>query len=254
MRRYLTSNLSLNTNGSTISNYGFLYPVSMAKARLSETMYFVNDADNSCTVLFSKDWNYIKTLSISQPRDIQIVGSYMYIITYDSYFYKLDFSFNQITSNTISACGRRFTYNPICNCFYVIDDCTKLIYIYGLNLESLGTIALAKAPYSIEFFNGNVYIGTKNGAIMIMTNGVVVKTLTGLCQTAGSSLSSLLIDNEGFMAFGCIEDFTVYFYHSNGTYLNKSFPINGEAHLVEFDDYGRLIVSHVTPAELFIFN
>ena len=253
MRNYFSTSIKVYKSGPTISSYTFIYPLTLATKTLNETVYYINDFDANFVVLFDKNWNFIKTVVMNQPRDTLRIGNFLYELRVDKIL-KYDTDFNILASTASDSNKRRLGYVPTCNCLYVTDIGNK-INMLNLDLSSKGNIDFnLLIPYGLAFYNGYVYTGNDMSSISVLQNTTIIKTYTYICQTSDDFVSSILTDYEGYMAVSCNYDQRIYLFHTNGTYMNQYISTLGFAYLVRFDNDGRLVISYTGPGGLYIIE
>ena len=93
---------------------------------------------------------------------MRYVNNYFYISS-NSYFFQMNSNFNLIaTSAAVSNCMyRQFYYDDSTSLFYVVQEFIYRVDVYNANCKLQSTISLNYNLYSINSFNGNLYVGGK---------------------------------------------------------------------------------------------
>ena len=113
------------------------------------------------------------------------------------------------------------------------------------------TIATSNfVPYSLNSYMNTLFVGTKNGSVLVLENETIKTVYNDVCEQT-STVSSILIDEFGYMAVTCYQINMVHLYNVNGANMNISIPTAARPFNIAIDSHGRLIIN--TPYELDIY-
>jgi hypothetical protein len=205
------------------------------------TYIYISDYSNDNIIIFNENWEYKKSSSnIIRPAFIKVINDEVFI-TADGGVYKTDKNVNIMLSYLSS--GMKFRgiyYNVTSDLIYVDADNLK-IFVFNRNLGLLSSLdTIGYNPYAIIGYNGKLVVGTTNGIILIVENGAVTTILVTVC----SFISSLLIDDDGYMFVLCRYPNQLCAYHINGTYfgnVSTTFATD-DLTFISFESKGHLII------------
>ncbi len=204
--------------------------------------------------VFDEDWNYVaKKSSFTNVTNIIPVDNYLYI-TGLSNIWKTDQELNvliQCNSTATSYGYRGLYYNSTNYLIYVAPTYLNIIDVFNKNLTLNDTFSTASYyPWSINEHNNELYVGTRNGTMLVIVNKIIINQFYG-CNRQSVILLSILFDDLNNMATSCNHN-QLYLYNTTGTYLNKSIrtvfnPLN-----FGLDSKGSLVV--ITWAQISLYN
>ncbi len=206
-----------------------------------EIKYYEADFSAKKIVIFNEKWQFQSYVNFSAQYFVAI-GDDIYIST-DYYVFKTDKNLNIIkTSLNNGAANRAIHYNNQDDKIYVPASNQAKINIFDRNLTSLGFIdTLTFRTFAIHSYNGTIYVGTTNGTILLIRNKTIISSFNTLFN--GAQITSLLVDNYGFIAVAGNGMSSIYLYHTNGTFMNKT-KISGTGTMdIKIDSKGRFIIS-----------
>jgi DNA-binding beta-propeller fold protein YncE len=202
-------------------------------------------------LVFDENWEYQKNISFannSLAYAIEIENE-LYI-TGNHAVYKTDKSLNIINAfyNTGLSTYRGIYYNKTSDLIYVADFTTYYcISVFNRNLTFIESINIGYKPYGLADYDEKLFVGTMNGTILVIQNKIVIKTFSTICN----AISSLLIDNDGYMIIACYSPNAAYIYHTNGTNTGKQIKTGGVPMFINFDSKGRLIISSTSRINIY---
>ena len=173
---------------------------------------------------------------------MRYVNNYFYISS-NSYFFQMNSNFNLIaTSAAVSNCMyRQFYYDDSTSLFYVVQEFIYRVDVYNANCKLQSTISLNYNLYSINSFNGNLYVGTWTGQVLVVQNNVFTKNYI-ISQCSNMFITGIYVDSStGQMILDCNGNSNLILYDYNGNYLNHAISIPGNAFMSFVDSKGRLI-------------
>ena len=210
----------------------------------NETIYFLLDYNNNTLNLFNIDWVFIKRFAVATPRDIRIVGNYIYLLTLDNGFYKFDMDMNIISHINTTSCQYRFVFVPVCNCFYLSNFCQEQLDMFDLDLNYVGLIPLIGYLFlGINYYDQVLYVGTRTNSILIIQNNTISKIIENVCSVV-NSLSSICIDYESNFAVFCNSEKKLFIFDKYGNKMNKSIDILNSPNFIRFDGLGRMVIGY----------
>jgi hypothetical protein len=193
--------------------------------------------------MFDEYWQYQNDITITKFAHAITIDKQLYI-TGDGNIQKRDQNLNLIKQfNNLNNPGinyRGIYYNRTNDLIYVGTYANQSIDIFNQNLTLVGNISTpGYGPYSIAEYDNKMYVGTFNGSILVIENGVIIRSFTTVC----GSITSILIDIYGnILVLSRYSNF-VYLYHKNGTNLGKSMSTSSSPMFINFDSKGRLIIT-----------
>ncbi len=209
-----------------------------------DTVYYLFQLNSNLVMVFDdENWEYQKNISFlgySLTYAIEIENELF--LTGDNAVYKTDKSLNVI--NTSYNAGSHYCgiyFNKTSDLIYVADFTINYnIVVFNRNLTFIEKVKVGYKPYALADYDDKLFVGTMNGTILVIQNKTVINIYITLCY---STITSLLIDNEGYMIVTCVSPNAAYIYHTNGTYTGKKITTYGNPQFINFDTKGRLIIS-----------
>jgi hypothetical protein len=128
-----------------------------------------------------------------------------------------------------------------------VGDINYSIFIFNRSLELIDKIDIGFQPFALAEYGDKIFVGTLNGKILQIQNKIVISTYTTICNY----ITSLLIDNDGYMIIACNSPNAAYIYHINGTYTGNKITTSGSPFFVNFDTKERLIITSGTQIDIF---
>ena len=188
--------------------------------------YYVVDYSTQRVIQFDQFWNHQKFYGLPyQSWSIKYVNGYFYIPA-GKYLNKTDRNFNIIASYNSDANFRSIYYDSSSALFYVTGD-TRGVSVFDTSCFRQRLLyVLGYTPLNaLSYFNDNLYIDSTNSLILISKtagvsiNSIFYNTLISQYKTVCStSITSLTIDLDGYMAVGCNNpsfDGTIALYSTN---------------------------------------
>ncbi len=245
MLRYSTVRYNITAfNGNRInSSIGFGFFSSC------NTSYYVIDFGAGRVYILNDDWSFVSYKKFNYPACMITIGSSIYM-TGQSNIWKLDEDLNILiqynSTNGTSSKYRGISYNSKTGFIFVAPISLTEIQVFDLNLQYSHNISVSPyKPYFIIEYNNKIYVGTRNGTIIVIQNEVIINQFDG-CNEANVQLSFIFFDQYGYMARICSESTNkLFFYNSNGTYTGTSLSTPVNPRCIGFDTKGRFfLISH----------
>ena len=216
----------------------------------SNTTYYALDWSANRIIIFDSNWQYLTFKSLTYPAYMITVNNSLYIAA-KNFIYKTDKYLN-ITKqyNSTSAGYHGLYYNSSGNTIYVAGYYKYAIDVFDLNLNLVDSISTSTfTPYSLQGYKNYIYVGTGTGELIVIENKIIKQTVTVCTVTL---LSSIQIDNFGYMALSCYSDKMTYLYYSsNVSYTGMSMAYSVYPYLTNFDSNGRFVV--ISPSQIDIY-
>ena len=216
----------------------------------SNTTYYALDYNANRIVIYDENWQYLTFKNLTYPAYMITVNNSLYIAA-KNFIYKTDKYLN-ITKqyNSTSAGYHGLYYNSSSNTIYVASYLKYLIDVFDLNLNLVDSINISTyQPWSIQGYKNYIYVGTSTGHLIVIENKVIIQTVT-VCNVA--QLTSIQIDNFGYMALSCYNDNKAYLYYSsNVSYTGMSLTYSVNPYLTNFDSNGRFIVTSTSQIDIY---
>jgi hypothetical protein len=193
-------------------------------------------------LVFDENWEYQKNISFvndSLAYAIEIENEIY--LTGDHAVYKTDKSLNIINAFYNNGSEYRgIYYNKTSDLIYVADfTIFYCISVFNRNLTLIESINIGNKPYGLADYDDKLFVGTMNGTILVIQNKIVINTYSTICNY----ITSLLVDNDGYIIIACVSPQSAYIYHTNGTNTGKKITTYGNPQFINFDSKGRLIIS-----------
>jgi hypothetical protein len=216
--------------------------------------YYVTEYWQGKIFVFDENWNYISTKSSFSYVNYMIpVGNYFYITGNDN-IYKTDQQLNVLIrydSTRSYTDYRGLYYNSTNNLIYIAAKYLEMIQVYNLNLTLNDSISITPyQPYSIKEHNNELYVGTDNGTMLVISNKQIIKQFNA-CNGQSVKLYSILFDDFNNIATSC-DNNQLYLYNKSGSYLNKSIQTVPYPRFIGLDSKSRLVV--VTYTKIILYN
>jgi DNA-binding beta-propeller fold protein YncE len=208
------------------------------------TVFYLFQLSNNSVLVFNEKWEYQKNISFannSLAYAIEIENELFF--TGDNAVYKTDKSLNIINAfyNTGVSIFRGIYHNKTSDLIYVADFTTfNCISVFNRNLTFIEKINVGYKPHALTDYDEKLFVGTMNGTILVIQNKTVINIYNTPCN---STITSLLIDTEGYMIVTCVSPNASFIYHTNGTNTGKKITTYGNPQFINFDTKGRLIIS-----------
>ena len=214
---------------------------------VNQTINYVLDVDNSKIVVFGDSWEYLGFNKFTRPVTLITTVDIFYIAGLYN-LYKTDNMFNitktYIPDRSYSPGGmisyRGLYLSQITNSLFAIADTQTLVFQFDLDLNPLDSFDISPyKPRSINGINNLVYIGTRDGAVLVIDDQTIIKTFNG-CHGESDIITSMAFDNYGYLVTAC-ESLKSAFIYSNDSYVGKSLNFNSLLEFTNFDANGQLI-------------
>ena len=247
-------NSSLQTTIKTYSGMNFAYLSGFGFLVDSNTTYYALDWSSYRITIFDANWQYLTYKSFNSPAFMISVNNSLYI-TVSNYIYKTDKYLNIISQYNNQAAGYMgLFFNSLINTIYVAGYSHYAIDVFDLNLTLVDSISTPNyQPYSIQLYRNYIYTGTiSSGNLLVIENKVIIRTVS-VCT--GTFISSILIDNFGFMALSCFNEKKVYLHYSaTVNYTGMSLTHTVYPHFINFDSNGRFVVISLNQIDIYTFS
>ena len=245
---------SLKWRITSYSSYNFSYLKGFEQiVGANSTTYYLVDSSVKRILLFDEYWQFKTFKTINDTLNyIKAIGKELYI-SGDNGFYKTDQNINILLNySNNKSFHRGIYYNETSDLLYVsLSGSAFKIRVFNRNLTLMRTIATSNfVPYSLNSYMNTLFVGTKNGSVLVLENETIKTVYNDVCEQT-STVSSILIDEFGYMAVTCYQINMVHLYNVNGANMNISIPTAARPFNIAIDSHGRLIIN--TPNELDIY-
>ena len=218
------------------------------------TYYYVMDIGNNKVYILNDEWKFISLKTFSNTFYMISIGKGLYM-TVDKKVWKVDQDLNiLINYNPGGDPGYRgISYNPSNGLIYVVAYFLDEIQLFNLNLTLIGRFSTSPhTPFSITVSSNQLYVGTLEGIVIVYQNEIIINHFNG-CDGNSTALSSLLLDQNGYMATTCYYPSNkLYLYSQNGSFTGKSLTTPNNPFCIGFDSKGRLI--QISSQQISIYN
>ena len=210
------------------------------------TTYFVPDNYPNLVHVYDDNWNYLTSKSINSPANIITIGNNIYI-TSNVNVYKTDSNFNILSTyypdDWSYTYFRGIYYNSTNNLIYVAAFLNANIHVFDLNLNLNDSIPISPYyPYSITGSNNQLYVGSyQSGKILVISNKVIIKVIEA-CNGDTPSVTSISLNQNGYISSVCEWTNAIFLYHINGTYTGKSISTPANPEYFGLDSKGRVVI------------
>ena len=203
--------------------------------------YVINYGANKVYIL-NDEWELISFKTFFYPAYMISIGNSLYM-TGDVNLWKVDQDLN-ILINYKPTGGypdyRGISNSPSNGLIYVAACELKEIQVFNLDLNFIRRLSTEPhQPWSIAESSNQFYVGTKEGMILVYQNEIIIKQFNG-CNGNSNLLSSILFDQNGYMATCCDND-KLYLFSPNGSFTGKSLRTPYIPLHIGFDSKGQLI-------------
>ncbi len=190
-------------------------------------------------MLFDEYWQYQNDVTITYLAHAITIDKELYI-TGNGNIQKRDQNLNLIKESNYTGVNYRGIYYNKTNDLIYAGTQSKRIDIFNRDLTLVGNISTpGYGPQSIAGYDNKMYVGTMESTILVIENGVIIRSFTTVC----SFITSILIDVYGNMLVLSSINTFVYLYHTNGTYLGKTMSTSSSPWFINFDSKERLIIT-----------
>ena len=244
---------TLNYSNRDSTDFGSF--LSVAYLSSVYTTYYVIDFFYQSILMFDNDWSFLGSKSFGFEEDklgpnyIISIDHQLFIST-DQEICQVDELINIIKCFDGGELGayryfhfRCIFYNNVTNLIYAADSLGYCLLLFHLNLTISDEISIPRKfswPKSLNGYGDTIYVGTDYGTIIRLYKKVIVDTFVA-CPSNGT-VSSILLDQLGFMAVSCSDINEIYLFYSNGTSANKKMNVN-EPEYIYFDSKGRFVIT-----------
>jgi hypothetical protein len=205
----------------------------------SDTKYYVCDVNNGKIVTYNENWEYQSIKTFTQPAYMKQVDTDLYIST-GTAIIKTDKNLSVLASFTMSSTNRGIQYDEQTDTILTVISSSH-INIFDRNLTLLGNITTyPDTPYNLEYHNGFFFIGTTTNKVLKMQNKTIISSFITKCTGV---ITSVLVDDFGYIAVSCYTNNMVYLYNTNGSYMNKSISTPNCPMDIKIDSKGRFIIA-----------
>jgi hypothetical protein len=205
--------------------------------------YYAMDIDNSTVIKMNQNFEYQSKISINKPAYAIAFDKELFIST-DSAIIKTDNHLNILKQYNKTAGYRGIFYDLKDNILYVAAKSINKIDMFDRNLLFLGSInTTISNPYGLSFYNGQLLVSfSSNDTVLVIQNRTIIRQYNNVCN-GSVFVSSILVDNYGYMLVLCASSDKGNLYHQNGTYMGYLATITSYPYNFIIDSKGRLIIS-----------
>jgi hypothetical protein len=175
---------------------------------------------------------------------MKYVNGYYYFSS-DSYFYRTDSNFNLNASYAPGAFFgfRQFFFDSNSQLFYIAPFATNTILLFDMNCNYKRSISLQNYyPYGLNIFNNNIYVGTTNNKILVVSKSTEKITNEVNCTCSNDWLFSITIDLFGFMAISTASGVLCLFDSSSVSYTSFFFANRYDPYVTAVVPNGAFVV------------
>ena len=220
------------------------------------TYYYLMDWFANKVFILNDEWEFISFKNFSGPHCMILINSSLYM-TGNHNIWKEDQDLNilinyQPTGGYPWYCG--ISYNPSNGLIYVVAWNLNEVHVFNLDLTLIRRFSTSPHyPWSITESSNKLYVGTKEGIILVYQNEKIINQFNG-CDGNADLITSILFDQNGYMATSC-DNPTVsklYIFSPNGSLTDKSFTTPRNPRYIGFDSKGRFI--QISKKQISIYN
>ena len=209
----------------------------------NETTYYV--INQSFVILYDHNWTFKSTFEMPNMfcACLKYVFGHLYI-TSNFGLYKTNSTFKLISSNKNGSEGVNANYyyyrgiDYYDSLLYVGSWGKNFIDVFNTNLEYVNKIQIRYKPFSINHFNGMIYVGCSYFVFVIQNNTVTNVNEFPDCQR----IYSIYFDIYGYMALTCNHNNIAMLYNYKGDNLQMNISTFKNPMQLTVDSLGRLIV------------
>jgi hypothetical protein len=204
--------------------------------------YLVIDKEANKTYIMNDNWSYVSYKIFNKPAYL-VKTSNLFYMSGDVNVWKLDENLNvlMVYNAAVNITYRGLYFNSTNNFLYVAPYNLKIIHVFDSNITLHHSFSVSPfQPFSFGEYNNLMYIGTKNGSIVVILNETIIFKFPA-CNQSSIMLTSILFDHYGYMATSC-NNYQLYLYNSNGTFMNMSFQSPNEPRYIGYDSKGRFFL------------
>ncbi len=214
--------------------------------------YYVTHHVQGQIYIFDEDFNYISNKSSFASVNYMISIGTNFYITGDQNVWKTDEQLNVLIQyNDLTASYHGIYYNSTNSLIYIPSVVLQVIHLFNLDLTLNNNISIVNNfPWSITGFNNELFVGTNNGKILIISNQQIIQEFNA-CNGNGVIVFSILFDQFYNMASSCSNN-QLYLYNTTGTFLNKNISTVSNPEFIGFDSKSRLVV--VMDSQISLYN
>ena len=242
---YPTIRLNITTFNGTefilLVGFGMMY-----------SSYYVMDYNANTVYTFNDNWSFVSSKTFPLPAYMITVENSIYM-SGNLHLWKLDKDLNVLIQYNATGTGYRSLYLNSTNKFlYVTPHYLTEIHVFDLNLTLNHSFSiLPYLPYSITGYNNQLYVGTRNGTVLVFRNETIVNQFN-VCGGNYVQLSSILFDEFGYIATSCEIDNKLYLNFANGTYTGKTMVTPNNPYYSGFDSKGHFV--QISTKQIIIYN
>ena len=236
------SNFTIQSNITSFNGSSFIQLIGFEMYSSCNISYYVTDKDSNKLYTLNDDWSFVAYKSFVSPAYIIKIYNEFYM-TGDFNVWKLDENFNILIQYKVpvNSSYRGIYFNLTKSLLYVAPYNLKHIHVFDSNLSFNHSFPISPfQPFSIAENNNLLFVGTKNGTILVILDEVIINKFPG-CNRNSKMLTFMLFDQYGYMATSC-DTYQLYLYYSNGTFTNMSFSTPNETRQFGYDSSGRFFL------------
>ena len=220
------------------------------------TFYYVMDPDANKTYILNDEWKFISFKIFDSPMYMMSINNSLYM-TGDYNVWKLDQDLNILIQYNATGAPRGYrgiSYNPSKGLIYVVGYYYWLreIHVFNLEINLIRRVSTKPhQPWSIAFSSNKLYVGTQERIILVYQNEEIINQFNG-CNGNSYHLTSILFDQNGYMATSCLHTNKLYLFSQNGSFTSKSITTGSYPRFIGFDSKGRFIL--ISSKQISIYN
>jgi hypothetical protein len=233
-------NFKIKSNIITYTNISFSNLYGFGVICDEEIKYYAFSVWDNTIVKFDSNWQYVNHTYFELPVFSTTVDKELYV-TGSNAMFKIDSNMNILKNYTnIGAAYGGIYYNRTTDHIIVTADSYSHLDVFDRNLTLVGTIDTTPlCGSSLYFQKGRLYAGTGNGNVFVIEDESMIYSFSTVCV---GYIGSVLVDDNDCLAVACMDDRTVYLYHTNGTYMNISQYVGVQPIQFGYDARGNFIL------------
>jgi hypothetical protein len=192
-------------------------------------------------IQYDVNWQYIYHVTIEMPVFAITIYGELYVSGNNGMF-KIDSGMNILGYyKNVGAYYGGIYYNRTTDHILVTSDRETYLQIFDRFLNTTGTIDTSPfSGSSLYFYNGRLYGGTTEGYVLVIEEESLIYSFSTACD---GYISSVLVDDNGFLVVVCFFDNSLYLYNLNGTFMGLSQQTESEPIFMGNDANGKLILT-----------
>ena len=197
--------------------------------------------------ILNDEWKFVSFKTFSGPANMISIGNSLYM-TGSYNVWKVDqdlnilIEYNPGDNRPYYPGYRGISYNPSNGLINVASFYFNEIKVFNLDLTLIRRFSTSPYfPWSIAESSNQLYVGTEGGIIIVYQNEIRVNKFYG-CDGSNDYMTSILFDQNGYMAAICDYSHKVYLFTSNVSFTGNRIITPNVPSYIGFDSKGRFIL------------